>query len=236
MNRSVFPLWLFSSLMIAFFLSINACGKKGINEGLDPNAQKPYDFMSTKKGSYWHYGSRAGVSYKRFAREKDSVKNGLLYSYYERQEDTGAGLLTPEYFGKNGTYYVTLLDLEENGSTPAPDNKYLEYVYWKEDATKGSSWQNTGTVNHSSVGDVRLYTSSKEIDDNLTLVSGNKTYTGVVHVHSDLRTVTFNTRIGTLDMWFVKNIGVIRQEAHINILGAFTKDHVDSLIDYYIQP
>lgn len=228
---------LLQSRMLVFFAALfclSACTKHGINENLNADNQKPYDFMSTKNGSYWHYGSREGISYKRFARDKDSVKNGLTFSYYERQEDTGAGLLTPEYFGKNGTYYVMLLDLENNGSVPPPDNKYLEYVFWMEDAKQGATWQNTGTVYHPTVGDVKLYTSSKELEDNATLQLGNTTYTGVVHVHSDIRTVTLNTRIGTLDTWFIKDVGVLKEEAHINILGAYVQDHTDSLIDYQI--
>jgi hypothetical protein len=235
MARKTYFLPLIASVMAGLFLVFSACVKHGINENLDPNNQKPYDFMSTRSGSYWHYGSREGISYRRFARNMDSVKNGLKFSYYERQEDTGAGLLTPEYFGKNGTYYVTLLDLENNGSVPTPDNKYLEYVFWIDDAKQGTSWQNTGMVYHPSVGDVKLYTSSKEMSDNDTLMLDTTRYTGVVHVHSDIRTVTLNTRIGTLDMWFIKNIGVLKEEAHINILGAYVQDHTDSLIDYHIE-
>ena len=215
--------------LVAIVMCFSSCRKTGVNQGLDPNDQKPYDFMSTKNGSYWHYGSREGISYKRFARERDSMKKGLKYSYYERQEDTGAGHLTPEYFGKNGKYYVTLLDLD--GS----QENYLEYVFWMEGAKKDDTWQNTGSVYYAGVGNVNLYTNSKETEENTTMVSGGQTYTGVVQVHSDLRTVTLNSKIGTLDMWFVKDIGVIRQEAHINIYGAYTYDHTDSLTDYHIQ-
>lgn len=228
MKRSAILIPMLWTLVIGL-LGLSSCKKEGVNQGLDSNNQKKYDFMSTKGGSYWHYGSREGVRYKRFAREKDTVKNGLTYSYYERQEDTGSGHLTPEYFGKNGQYYITLLDLDGN------ETNYLEYVFWKEGAKKGDSWQNTGSVNHPSVGSVNLYTTSSEIEDNTSLLLGAQTYTGVVHVHSDIRTVTLNTKIGTMDMWFVKDIGVLREEAHINILGAYKYDHIDSLIGYHIE-
>lgn len=228
MIRRVFlPLLGIVSLFAIVLFS--ACNKTGVNQGLDPNNQKPYDFMSTKSGSYWHYGSREGISYTRFARNKDSLKKGLIYSYYERQEDTGAGRFTPEYFGKNGKYYITLIDLDDTWTN------YLEYVFWIEDAKQGDTWQNTGSIYYAATGDVKLYTSSNETEENLTMESGGTTYTGVIHVHSDLRTVTFNTRIGTLDMWFVKDIGVIRQEAHINIFGAYVLEHTDSLTNYHIE-
>ena len=30
--------------------------------------------------------------------------------------------------------------------------------------------------------------------------------------------------------------GIVREEAHINVLGAYVQDHTDSLIDYHIVP
>jgi hypothetical protein len=222
---------LLSSLSIAFIgvaLCFTACRRQGINQELDPNEQKPYDFMSTKNGSYWKYGTREGLTYRRYARQKDTLKNGLTYSYYERQDDSQAHFI-PEYYGKNGTKYVTLLDLDGG------EVNYLEYVFWLEDAKKGSTWQNTG-VYSSSAGTLNVYTNSSETEDDVTLQYGGLTFTKVVHVHSDLRTVTLNSKIGTIDMWFLKDVGVIREEAHINVFGAYKYDHTDSLIDYHIEP
>jgi hypothetical protein len=212
--------------LLASVAGISACRKKGLNQGLDPNDQKPFDFMSAKVGTYWHYGSRDGANFKRFAKDKDTVKNTLTYKYYERQEDNGAGL-TPEYYGKNGTKYITLLDLD--GS----QDNYLEYVFWLEGAKKGDSWQNTGVFKSSS-GNASMYTNSNEVEDNMTIQIDTNIYTNVIHVHSDVRTVTLNSRIGTIDMFFKKGLGVIKEEAHINAFGLFTYDHTDSLIDYHL--
>ena len=84
--------------LITALLAAGACKKEGVNTNLDPKDQKDVDFMSTKSGTYWKYGSRDGVNYTRYARGKDTVRNGKTFSYYERQ-DTGGNLL-PEYFGK----------------------------------------------------------------------------------------------------------------------------------------
>ncbi len=226
MNRHNVILLLF--VTVALFAV--GCKKEGVNENLDPNAQTNYDFMSTKAGSYWHYGSQQVVAYKRFARNRDTVKNGLKYSYYERQEDTGAGSLSPEYFGKNGNKYITLIDLDGSETT------YLESVFWIDGSKQGDKWQNTGIVNYPGFGDVKVYTSSDVSETGVTMKSGNETFHDVIHVHSDLRTVTLNTRVGTLDMWILRDVGVIKQEAHINILGFYTVDRTDTLTDYHIEP
>jgi len=221
-NRSLF-------LAAVLLLIMASCKKQGINQNLDPNNQKPYDFMSTKSGSYWRYGSREGVPYTRYARNMDTVKNGLKYSYYEQQEDTVGGF-TPEYFGKNGPLYITLIDLDGN-----KDN-YMEYVFWKEDAVQGDSWTNTGSASYPGLGNVSLLTSSNETEAGITMKIDTATYTNVVHVHSDIKGGAFNFKVGTLDFWFVKNLGVIREEAHINVLNAYKLDHTDSLISYHIVP
>jgi len=108
----------------------SSCKKEGVNENLDPKNQKPVDFMSTKVGSYWKYGAQDGVAYTRYAREKDTMKNNLKYSYYERQDDS-TGTIIPEFFGKNGEYHITLIDLDGLQTT------YLNYAFWKDSARKG---------------------------------------------------------------------------------------------------
>lgn len=206
---------------------VSSCKKSGVNQNLDPNAQKDYDFMSTKSGSYWKYGSRSGVTYTRYARGKDTVKNGLKYSYFERI-DTAAHLL-PEYFGKNNQYYITLIDLDGAETT------YLPYVFWKDSAKTGDSWDNTGQVYHPLAGNVDALIESDQSEDGLSMTIGSKTYTNVVHVHSDIKVTLLSTRIGTMDIWFVKGLGVLREEFNIDIFGAYTQSHTDSLIDYHIE-
>jgi hypothetical protein len=65
---------------------------------------------------------------------------------------------------------------------------------------------------------------------------GDSTYTNVVHVHSDAKaTRPISLKVGTFDTWFVKGLGVIRAEANINIAGAYTQEHTDSLLSYHIE-
>lgn len=208
----------------------SSCKKEdGVNQNLNPNNQKPVDFMSTKVGSYWKYGARDGVAYTRYAREKDTMKNGLKYSYYERQDDS-TGTLMPEFFGKNGEYHITLIDLDGLQTT------YLNYAFWKDSARKGDSWNNVGSVYHPLVGNQDILIESFQTDDGLTMSYGGNVFTNVVHVHSDAKASAFNIKVGTFDIWFIKGIGVIREEAHIDILGAYTLSHTDSLLSYHIEP
>jgi hypothetical protein len=217
-------------MVTVLIAALASCRKKdGINQNLNPDNQKPYDFMSTKEGSFWKYGSRDGVPYTRYARNKDTIKNSLKYSYYEQRQDTTSGF-TPEYFGKNGVLYITLIDLD--GSR----ENYMEYVFWKQDAKQGDAWTNTGSVYYPGLGTVGLFTSSNEAEEGIDMKIDTTTYHNVVHVHSDIKGGAFNFKVGTLDFWFVKNLGIIREEAHINVLNAYSLDHTDSLISYHIEP
>ena len=222
----------FSPVLLAFLvlLMAAACKKeKGLNEEIDPNAVKPYDFMSTKNGSWWEYKSRTGTGYKRYARSLDTMKKGLKYSYFERQ-DTDTSSLNPEYYGKNNTLYITLIDLD------GAHENYLECVYWHDSAHTGDSWSNTGTVYHPSTGNVQAKIVSTELEEGLTMTYGNHTFENVVHVQSILKGGLFNISLGKIDVWFAKGLGIIREEADINIMSVYMVQHTDSLVDYHIVP
>lgn len=210
-----------------------ACKKKeGDNVNLDPNKQVWYDFMSSKTGSYWRYASRDGMLWNRHAREKDTMMLGKKYRYYERKDDASSGF-DPEYFGKNEDRYLTLIDLDGSRSN------YIDYVYWRDGAKKGISYSNTGQVN-SPVGKVDILIESYVAADDLTFTHGNNVFNNVIHAHSDITgsagLLLPNIKIGTLDVWFVKGIGIIREEANIDILGQYKQRHIDSLIEYRIEP
>lgn len=211
-------------------LLVVACKKTGVNENLDPNNQKPVDFMSTKKGSYWKYATRAGERFTRRPMERDTVVNGLTYSYYERTDDT-TNTISPEFFGKNGVYHLTLVNMDVNGS----GDNYLEYAFWRDSAKKGDSWSNVGTMHTDVVSNVQVLIESYQTDDHLTMTIGPHTYTDVVHVHSDAKATALNVKLGTFDIWFVKGLGVIRQEADINAAGFYKQQYTDSLVDYHIE-
>lgn len=219
---------LFPLLFVLSFGVLSCSKNDGENQQLDPDAQTKFDFMSTKEGSYWQYGGRDGVTFTRYARNKDTVKFGLKYSYYQRRDDN-AQSFQPEYFGRNGDAYITLIDLD------GEETSYINYIYWKDGAGKGASWENTGKI-ASPIGEIVTRVSSNVAENQLTMTIGSKTYTGVVHVHSDLKATAANVGVGTVDIWFAKNTGIIREEADINILGQYTMKHTDSLINYFIAP
>lgn len=219
-----------AGIFVLLLIAFSACKKTGVNQNLNPDDQKPVDFMSTKKGSYWRYGTAEGEHYTRYATERDSVVNGLTYSYYERKDDT-TGSLSSEFFGKNGIYHLTLVDMDVSGG-----GSYLEYAFWKDSAVKGDSWNNVGTFNTPVVKNIQVLLESYQTDDHMTMSWGGNTFTDVVHVHSDAKATGLNMKIGTLDIWFVKGLGVIREEANIDVSGFYTKSFTDSLLSYHIEP
>ena len=208
-----------------------ACKKPvGDNQNLDPNNQKWYDFMSSKTGSWWKYGSRDGVSWERQARDRDTTMLGKRYRYYERRDDT-SGSFEGEFFGKNNNFYLTLIDLDGNGT-------FIDYVYWKDSSTTGAAYTNTGQVS-SVIGNVDVLVETNVAEDGLTMTFAGHTYSPVKHAHSEIfasATLVPKTHVGTLDIWFIKGLGIIKESADINILGQYTQQHTDSLIDYHIEP
>lgn len=220
-------------MALALTVLLIACKKKdGDNVNLDPSNQQWYDFMSSQNGSYWRYASRDGLLWNRYAREMDTMVLGKKYRYYERKDDASGGY-DPEYFGKNNSLYLTLIDLDGSRSN------YIDYVYWRDGAKKGDTYRNTGDVN-SPVGKVQIEIETYVADDNLTLTHGNLVFQNVIHAHSDIKGTAGillpNVKVGTLDVWFVKGIGIIREEANIDIMGQYKQRHIDSLIEYKIVP
>jgi hypothetical protein len=215
--------------MLFSCLILLACSKNnGENQNLNPNGQHPFDFMSIKAGSWWRYGVRNGVTVKRFARGKDSVKMGLTYQYFERQDESN-GSFQPEYFAKNENKYLTLVDLD------GTETNYVNYLFYKDGAVRGNSWTNTGVVN-SPIGNVNVRIETGVAETDLTMNIGTQDFTNTVHVHSDMKGGPFNTALGTLDIWFVKGLGILREELNVDIPGQYTTRHVDSLLDYHIEP
>ncbi len=213
--------------LTACLLAGAGCKKDGVNKNLNPDNQRAVDFMSTKSGTYWKYGSRDGVNYTRYARGRDTVKNGKTFSYYER-EDAGGNML-PEYFGKNNEYYLMLIDLD--GSK----KNYLDYVFWKDSSRLNDRWSNTGDVHEPTIGKIAVLIESQEVENNLTMEWGGQKFTNVVHVHSDAKATAFNVKVATFDFWFVRGLGVIRQETDVDVIGLYKIRHIDSLTSYHIE-
>jgi hypothetical protein len=218
-------------LLAAIVLSIlitSSCKKlEGDNQNLDVSNQSVFDLMSTKSGSWWMYGNRNDTVFIRYATGKDTTKLGLKYSFYTRR-DTITTTTSPEFFGKNEGKYLTLVDLD------GKETNYINYVFWYEGKT---SWTNDGEYNSGTIlGKVIVTISSSLVQTGLTITQNGKTYTNVYHVHSTLKAGALNIDLGTLDIWFSKNIGIIRNEADLNALGLYRNKYTDSLINYYIKP
>ena len=218
---------------VVLLVFVVSCKKKdGANQNLDPNKQDSTNYMSTKVGSWWLFGARNGEVTKRMATGRDSMKNGLRFSYFERMDTTSDyNTITPEYFGKNENKYLSLFDFDGGGTN------YATLVFLMDDVNAGSSWTNTQDYTYGSYK-LNLYVESNVefVDGTLTL--GNTTYTGVTKVHNKLKgklqLQAGYLDAGKLDIWFAKGIGVIKQDVDINILSFATKKHTDSLLDYHI--
>lgn len=217
---------LFSSLTCLLFFT--QCKKDGINQHLDPSKQTANDYMSTKAGSWWLYGTADGKVYKRQSTGKDTTKNGLAFSYYE-SIDTNSKYITPEYFGKNGNFYVTLFDLD------GAQTDYMTVVIMQDSAVTGSSWSNTETYK----GNFDLLVESDVVSAGGTLVVNGKTYTDVSQVYSHLKAkpkaVPTYIDCGTINVWFSKGVGLLKQDVNISIFGAYNLQHKDSLMNYHIE-
>lgn len=218
---------------MGLYFGVTGCKKiQGDNQGLIAANQQANDFMSTKKGSYWTYGSPDGTVFTRTATGKDSVKLGLSYSYYERKQ-VGADSTFPDYFGKNEIKYITLVDLDGNKTN------YVNFILIEDSAKVGDNWNSTETITYSGAN-INVAIQSSVQSTGGTLVFGSTTYNNVVKVHSDLKAkLTFSpayTNCGSLNIWFVKGIGIIKEDADISILGFFSKQYNDSLLTYHIEP
>lgn len=222
---------LIPSILLALCVcALFSCKKKGENQGLDNDNQKKFDFMSTKPGSWWRYGSRDGILWKRESRGIDTVIMDRTYSYYERRDDGSPGY-DPEYFGKNKENYFTLIDVD--GSR---DN-YIDYLFWKKDATAGSKWDNTGSVKGPPpLGKVAVLIESSLISNTESMTIGSNTFNDIIHVKSNLKAGAANTSVGSVNIWFKKDVGVIKEEVDINVLSLYNIQYTDSLIDYHLEP
>lgn len=218
--------FLFSAIACLLFFA--QCKKEGANQHLDPGKQTANDYMSTKAGSWWLYGTADGTVYIRRATGIDTVKNGLPFSYYE-STDTNTKFVTPEYFGKNVNYYVTLFDLD-GGQTD-----YMTVVIMQDSAVAGTSWSNTETYKNN----YDLLVESNVESAGGTLIVNGKSYNDVSQVFSHLKAKpkTLPTYIdcGTINVWFSKGVGLLKQDVNISVFGLYKLQHQDSLMDYHIE-
>lgn len=225
-----FPYLSFTVLLLAAVVLSASCNKrKGDNQDLDPNNQQPNDYMSTQTGSWWLFGADDGKVYKRMATGQDSMKNGLLFSYYE-SIDTNSHYITPEYFGKNGNKYVSLFDLDGSQSN------YITVVLLEDSAQTGDAWSNTQTYQ----SNYDLLVESHVVSTDGTLTLNGETYTNVTHVYNTLFAkpkVTPNyIDCGNINVWFAKGVGLVKEDADISVLGIYNLQHKDSLLAYHIEP
>ncbi len=215
-----------------------ACKKEevGENQKLDPKDQKKYDLMTNQPGSWWMYGGSDSSVCIRRATGRDSTMKGFFFSYYERVDTMSDTKYTiADFFGKNGDRYVNLQDLD------GYQNKYVTVVFFKDGVKPGDSWSNIDEVDFGIIkANIRINTRVEET--NGTIILNGRQYTDVIRTHNDLyaRTDLLQpeyTGIGTLDIWFVQGIGVIKTDMNVDILsGTLVKVYRDSLLDYHLEP
>lgn len=224
--------------VVALLLSCTffyACKKDGDNQNLNDKDTKAYDFMSTKKGSWWLYKADDGSVFYRYATGKDSTVAGLTFSYYYRIDTTSVMKeQTPEYFGKNKDFYITLIDLD------GKQKDYITFIILKDNWHVGQKWDNAERKKISGFN-VDMYIESEVKSVNDVLEYEGKTYDSVIHVHSNLKAKLVvspaYTKCGTLEVWFRKGTGIIREKGDIDVMsGLVKKNYGDYLVDYHIEP
>lgn len=218
---------------VVFILLILASCKKreGDNEKLDDEKNESVkEIMPTTFGSWWIYGSTEGNVVKRQATNKDSIKMGVLYNYYE-SVDTNTGYVTPEYYAKNELFYLRLLELDST------QTNYIPTIVFKDSALVGESWTNTGTVGFGIINvDVLIEGEVVEIIDKMTM-SGFE-FENVVKTTNKLKAKfgpTPWTDCGEIEMWFCKGVGIIKSHFDIQIPMMYNRTLTDSLLNYHIE-
>jgi hypothetical protein len=222
----------FPLLCMAGMLLFTASCKKGDNHKLDPDEQVPVDYMSTQPGSWWLYASNEDdVVYRRMATGKDSLKDGLLYNYYESY-DTVYDRTTPEYFGKNGDKFLMLVDLFDD------QQQYVTVVLSKDNPVVGDNWINTESFTFSGIPlDAKF--ECEVVATNLSMTINGKTYNNIVQLKNDLKARPSITPLyancGTVMIWYSKGTGIIKRNFDIDILSLYKRQYTDSLIDYHLE-
>jgi hypothetical protein len=211
-------------------LLLTSCRKKGDNEHLE-DENKP-SFMSSQAGSWWMYGSNEATVTKRVATGLDSMMMGLQFDYYEKT-DTNTQYVTAEYFAINGENYLMLLDLD--GS----QTHYMNVIINKDNAVQGATWDNTGSVQYSGIN-FTLKTEGTVIETGATMTVNGITYTDVTTTKNVLKgkpsiSPSF-VNCGSVTMSFAKDVGIIKSDFDISILGYYTRQYQDSLLAYHIEP
>ncbi len=158
-------------------MTLTAC-KKGDNQKLDGDNDPVSDFMSTKDGSWWMYGSNEGTITIRRATGRDSVMLGRVYNYYEMTDTTAQSqYVTPEYFGKNQDNFLMLVDMDLNGNK----QNYLNVVVQKDNPQVGTTWSNTGSLSYGGMP-FDLLTEGEIKATGGTMVLNGTTYTDVTEI------------------------------------------------------
>lgn len=206
--------------------------KKGANEHLDEHNNPVSDYMPTKAGSWWLYGSNDGSITRRVATGRDSVKLDRSYNYYENT-DTVTQYFKPEYFGKNGDNFLMLVDLDGSAT------QYMNVVVNKDNAQIGDTWDNTGDMTYSGIT-FNLMAEGEVTAVGTTMTINGHTYSDVIEINNKLKAKPVispvYTDCGTAKAWFKKGVGIIKADYDIHLSSFLSKQYTDSLLDYYIEP
>lgn len=212
-----------------------AC-KKGDNQKLEGPNESIAELMSANEGSYWVYGSNEGSVTVRYSTGRDTVMLDNSYDYYEKT-DTTTGFVTPEFFGKNGDYFLMLVDMD--GSM----TDYMNVIVNKSGAKAGDTWTNTADKTYASIP-FKLKTEGKIISTGGTYTINGTTYNHVTVAENKLGVKVTGqpvyTNCGSIKMWFAAGVGNIKSEFDLNIkvltISLYSRYYTDSLLEYHIVP
>lgn len=215
-------------------LTLFSCKKREGDNNSDENNVTVSDFMSTKVGSWWLYASNEGHVNLLEATGRDSTIDNAPYDYYTMTDTASrTQYVTHTFYAKNGHNYLNLIDLDGSQTS------FVPAIVFVDSATVGQTWLNTHRMRYSGLNvDIEIEGTVTAI--NATEVINGKTYNNVTKVKSTLRArqiplVPVWTNCGTVDMWFVKGIGVLKRKLDISILSFYTRDYEENIIDYHIE-
>lgn len=218
-----------------WLLALSVCTwiscKKGDNEKLNDANDTVSDFMPVKAGCWWLYGSTDGSITRRVATGIDSMKLGRLYNYYENT-DTMTQYFKPEYFGKNGSLFLMLVDLDGSATN------YMNVVVMKDNPQVGETWTNTGDISYAGMS-FDLKADGEVTGTGQTMTIGDHTYTDVVEINNKLKAKPALNPLyidcGTAKAWFKKGVGIIKAKYDVHISSFYSIQYTDSLLNYHIE-
>lgn len=230
MNFSIKRFRFWGVIALSLFVCLASCRKKGDNEKLTGENQNAPELMPTDSGSWWLMKDNNGEITITTATGRDSFIENNTYEYYEMR-DTGTGAITPYFYAKNDGYYLSLPDITGQGD-------FIPTIICTVNPKVGDTWTNTSLIHYSGIP-VSIKSNGKVVTTTGSLTINGHTYQNVVETENDLKAKPSFSPVwmdaGTLTIYFVSGIGIIKNDLDVDVSGVFQTYVSDELLDYHIE-